>query len=170
MMKPVTLATYLAVASIFYAGLALAQGAQVPFAGLVIGANSTVEIAADSLSIDQTSGKAVFSGNVVAGIENMRLSADVMEVVYVTGTDGGTGAISGLVAKGHVVFSNGDEAAEGDVADLDLENGKIVMTGNVILTQGQNALSGDKLNIDLNTGTAQIEGRVKTIFQTGGSE
>ncbi len=135
-----------------------------------VGSNSTVEIAADSLSIDQETGTAVFSGNVVVGIENMRLSADVVEVVYATGTEGGTGAISGLIAKGHVVFSNGEEAAEGDLADLHLEAGEIVMTGNVILTQGQNALSGQSLHIDLNTGTALIEGRVQTIFQTGGSE
>ena len=170
MIKSVTLATCLAVLSFANIGTALAQGAQVPFAGLEIGANSTVEIAADSLSIDQDTGIAVFSGDVVAGIENMRLSADNVEVVYVTGTEGGTGAISGLVAKGNVVFSNGEEAAEGDFANLDLEAGEIDMTGNVILTQGQNALSGQVLHIDLNTGTAQMEGRVQTIFQTGGSE
>ena len=170
MMKSVTLAAFLAIMSMLNIGAALAQGAQVPFAGLEIGPNSTVEIAADSLSIDQASGTAVFAGNVVVGIENMRLSADRVEVEYETGTEGGTGAITGLVAKGHVIFSNGDEAAEGDFADLDLEAGEIVMTGNVILTQGQNALSGQKLHIDLNTGTALMEGRVQTIFQTGGSE
>ncbi|PCJ73901.1 MAG: lipopolysaccharide transport periplasmic protein LptA [Rhodobacteraceae bacterium] len=169
-MKSILLAGFLAILSLSNIGAALAQGAQVPFAGLKVGANSTVEIAADSLSIDQDSGKAVFSGNVVAGIENMRLSADVVEVVYAAGTEGGTGAISGLIARGNVVFSNGEEAAEGDVADLDLEAGEIVMTGNVILTQGSNALSGQSLRIDLNTGTALIEGRVQTIFQTGGSE
>ncbi|OUS05758.1 hypothetical protein A9Q96_11210 [Rhodobacterales bacterium 52_120_T64] len=170
MMKSVTLAVCLAILSIFSFSAVLAQGAQIPFAGLAIGANSTVEIAADSLSIDQESGKAIFAGNVVAGIENMRLSADTVEVVYVAGTEGGTGAISGLIAKGNVVFSNGEEAGEGDFADLDLESGEIVMTGNVILTQGANALSGQSLRIDLNTGTALIEGRVQTIFQTGESE
>ncbi|GEM_PF-406571 len=170
MMKSILLAGFLAILSLSNIGAALAQGAQVPFAGLKVGANSTVEIAADSLSIDQDSGKAVFSGNVVAGIENMRLSADVVEVVYAAGTEGGTGAISGLIARGNVVFSNGEEAAEGDVADLDLEAGEIVMTGNVILTQGSNALSGQSLRIDLNTGTALIEGRVQTIFQTGEGE
>lgn len=113
---------------------------------------------------------AVFSGNVVVGIENMRLSADWVEVVYATGTGGGAGRISGLIATGNVVFSNGEEAAEADVANLDLDVGVIVMTGNVILTQGQNALSGQSLRIDLNTGTALIEGRVQTIFQTGGDE
>ena len=170
MTKSVKLAVLFVVFSLFQVGVAAAQGAQVPFAGLEIGANSKVEIAADSLSIDQSSGKAVFAGNVVASIENMRLSADKVEVVYQTGTEGGIGAISGLIATGHVVFSNGDEAAEGDVADLDLEGGFIAMTGNVILTQGSNALSGQKLNINLNTGTALIEGRVQTIFQAGGSE
>lgn len=170
MMKSVTLAAFMAIMSILNIGTALAQGAQVPFAGLEIGANSTVEVTADSLSIDQESGKAVFAGNVVVGIENMRLSSDRVEVEYETGTEGGTGAITGLVAKGHVVFTNGEEAAEGDFADLDLEAGEIVMTGNVILTQGQNALSGQTLHIDLNTGTALMEGRVQTIFQTGDSE
>jgi len=170
MMKSVTLAACLAILTLSNIGMALAQGAQVPFAGLSVGANSTVEVSADSLSIDQESGKAIFSGNVIVGIENMRLSADFVEVVYAAGTDGGTGAISGLIAKGNVVFSNGEEAAEGDVANLDLEAGEIVMTGDVILTQGQNALSGQSLRIDLNTGTALIEGRVQTIFQTGGSE
>ena len=170
MMKSVTMATCLAMLTLFNISAAFAQGAQVPFAGLQVGPNSTVEIAADSLSIDQKSGKAIFVGNVIAGIENMRLSADSVEVVYAAGTEGGTGAISGLIAKGHVVFSNGIEAAEGDFADLDLEAGEIVMTGDVILTQGPNALSGQSLRIDLNTGTALIEGRVQTIFQTGDSE
>ncbi len=170
MMKSVTLAVCLAMLSFANIGGALAQGAQVPFAGLAIGPNSTVEISADSLSIDQESGKAIFSGNVVVGIGDMRLSADMVEVVYAAGTEGGTGAISGLIARGNVVFSNGVEAAEGDFAHLDLEAGEIVMTGNVILTQGQNALSGQSLRINLNTGTALIEGRVQTIFQTGGSE
>ena len=170
MIKSVTLAACLAILSFTNIGTAFAQGAQVPFAGLAIGANSTVEIAADSLAIDQESGTAVFSGDVIAGIENMRLNANRVEVVYQAGTDGGTGAVTGLIAKGNVVFTNGVEAAEGDVADLDLESGIIIMTGNVILTQGQNALSGQKLRIDLNTGSAVIEGRVQTIFQTGESE
>jgi lipopolysaccharide export system protein LptA len=170
MIKPVILATCLAIFLAMNIGSAIAQGAQVPFVGLKIGANSTVEISADSLSIDQESGMAVFSGNVVAGIENMRLSADRVEVVYATGTSGGKGAISGLIATGNVVFSNGEEAAQADVANLDLDAGVIVMTGNVILTQGQNALSGQSLRIDLNTGTALIEGRVQTIFQIGGDE
>ena len=41
--------------------------------------------------------------------------------------------------------------------------------GGVILTQGQNALSAERMIVDLNTGKATLEGRVKTILQTGGN-
>ena len=138
-----------------------------PFGGLTVGANSTVEVSADSLSIDQNTGLAVFAGGVIVGIDDMRLAADRVEVVYSANSTGGTGPVSALLATGNVVFTNGEEAAEADKADIDLEAGMVIMTGNVILTQGRNALSGEKLRIDLNAGTALIEGRVQTILQTG---
>lgn len=148
----------------------LAQGAQVPFVALQPGSDTKVEVSADSLGIDQKTGQAVFSGNVVVGIQDMRLSADKLEVVYSGDSNGGTGPVSSLIASGGVVFTNGLEAAEADRAELDVEAGQIVMSGSVLLTQGQNALSGEKLRIDLNAGTALVEGRVQTIFQTGDSQ
>jgi len=39
-----------------------------------------------------------------------------------------------------------------------------------LITQGENALSGQKITINLSDGSAKVEGRVKTIFQTGASE
>lgn len=156
-----------AAAGLFAGSSALAQGATVPFGGLDLGENATVEVTADSLGIDQSSGKAVFSNNVVVGIQNMRLSADKVEVGY--NADGG-GTISSLLATGHVVFTNGIEAAESDEARFDVVTNTILMSGNVILTQGENALSSQRLRIDLQAGTALLEGRVQTIFQTGSSE
>lgn len=149
---------------------ASSQGAQVPFVGLEPGGNKTIEVAADSLGIDQSTGKAVFSGNVVIGIDGMRLSADKVEVVYSDESTGGGGPISSLKASGNVVFSNGTEAAEANEANFDIESGEIIMTGDVILTQGGNALSGQRLRIDLNQGTAFIDGRVQTILQTGSDQ
>lgn len=145
-----------------------AQGAQVPFAGLERGKAQTVEMSADSLAIDQESHTAVFTGNVIAGIAELRLSADRVEVVYALEGGANTGAIRALQATGNVVFSSGEEAAKADSAIYNIEDGNVLMEGNVILTQGPNALSGERLRIDLNAGTALMEGRVQTIFQTGG--
>ena len=166
------LGLFAAVALLFsmLANLAAAQGAQVPFAGLAKGEAQTVEVAADGLEIDQTANSAVFSGNVIIGIGDLRLAADRVEVIYATGDGAAIGAIRALRASGNVVFTSGGEAAESDTAIYEIEDGNVLMEGNVILTQGPNALSGERLRIDLNAGTAVMEGRVQTIFQTTVSE
>ncbi len=150
-----------------FAVAAFAQGAQVPFGSLSTGSAQQVEISADSLSIDQASKSAVFEGNVVAGMGDLRLSADRVEVIY--DDTGGTGAVKALRASGNVVFVSGSDSAQADSAVYELVAGNVLMEGNVILTQGQNALSGQRLRIDINSGTARMEGRVQTIFQTGGN-
>ena len=152
------------------ASAAVAQGAQVPFAGLAKGEAQTVEVAADGLAIDQANNSAVFSGNVVIGIAELRLAADQVEVIYATTEGAAVGAIRALRASGNVVFTSGNEAAESETAVYEIEDGNVLMEGNVVLTQGPNALSGERLRIDLNAGTALMEGRVQTIFQTQGSE
>ena len=146
---------------------ALAQGATLPFGSLSSGEAEQVEIAADTLSIDQATQIAVFTGNVVAGMGGLKLSADRVQVVY--DTEGGAGAVKALLATGNVVFVSGEDSAQADTATYELVDGNVLMEGNVILTQGQNALSGQRLRIDLTAGTAQMEGRVQTIFQTGGN-
>lgn len=150
-------------------GAAFAQGASVAFGGLQHDSSLPVEITADELTVDQATGSAVFAGNVVAGQGEMRLSAARVQVEYATRDGKATGEINQLVATGGVTLVNGAEAAEAQRAVYAVGSGEIVMTGDVVLTQGVNALSGEKLTVDLNTGSGRMEGRVRTIFQTGGN-
>ena len=157
-----------ALALIFFAGTVAAQGTQVPFGGLQHDSSLPVEIAADSLIVDQSNGNAEFKGNVLIGQGEMRLSADEVLVEYKRGADGSAAAeISRLLAKGNVTLVNGPEAAEAEAAEYLLETSKVVMTGSVVLTQGQNALSAERMVVDLTTGNANLEGRVRTILQAG---
>ncbi|WP_300515313.1 lipopolysaccharide transport periplasmic protein LptA [Aliiroseovarius sp.] len=146
---------------------ALAQGAQIAFGGLKHDSSLPIEITAEQLTIDQSDGSAVFTGDVLIGQGEMRLSAAKVRVEYVTG-EGSTGEISRLHATGGVTLVNGAEAAEAVDAVYTVTSAQVVMTGSVILTQGQNALSGDRLTVDLTAGTGQMDGRVKTILQPGG--
>lgn len=153
------------------AGAALAQGAQVPF-GFRQDSSLPVEVSADRLQVNQADGSAVFSGNVVVGQGEMRLTAAVVRVEYVTdppaaGETRGRSRISRLHASGGVTLVSGEEAAEAREAVYSVDEGRVVMTGEVVLTQGPNVLAGDRVTVNLNDGTALVEGRVRTVLQPG---
>lgn len=141
----------------------LAAQTNIDLGGITTNPNAPVEVAADSLSVDQETGTAIFEGNVVIGQGDLRIGASRAQVVY----DGATGNIASFEASGGVTFATATEAAEAQNANYDLINGKLVLTGDVILTQGPSALSADSMTIDVKTGNAQMEGRVRTVFQQG---
>lgn len=132
--------------------------------GISADPQAPVEVSADNLSVDQDSGTAVFSGNVVIGQGNLRLSAGSVRVVYAEAT----GDIAQLIASGGVTFVTDTEAAEASAADYNLTTGMLVLSGEVLLTQGASALSAEKMTINLNTGNAEMSGRVRTVFQQDG--
>ena len=141
---------------------AIAQ-TNIDLGGITTDPNAAVEVAADSLSVDQDTGTAIFDGNVVIGQGDLRIAAGRAEVVY----DGASGNIASFAASGGVTFATATEAAEAQNATYDLTNGQLVLTGEVLLTQGPSALSADRMTIDVETGNAQMEGRVRTVFQQG---
>lgn len=143
--------------------VARAQGADVAFGGLRQDPTLPVEITADSLTVNQTDGSAVFEGNVVAVQGEMRLAAARVVVAY--GEDG-TG-IETLHATGGVTLASVGDAAEASEALYTIATGDMVMTGNVLLTQGSNAISGERLVLDLEAGTGRMDGRVRTVFTPG---
>lgn len=150
-------------ASLLFAAAATAQG--VTLGGIAADPGAPVEVTSDTLSVDQASGTAVFSGNVVIGQGDLRLAAAEVVVIYGEAAN----EIARLDASGGVTFVTPEEAAEADRAIYDIENGTMTLTGDVLLTQGDTALSADRMVIDLAAGTAQLDGRVRTILQ-GGAE
>ncbi|XDA98128.1 LptA/OstA family protein [Sulfitobacter sp. LCG007] len=144
-------------------GPVLAQSANVSFGALKQDTALPVEVTADDLAVDNTTGSAVFSGNVVIVQGEMRLGAQEVLVVYTENRD----AIARLEAKGGVTLVSGPDAAESRTANYDIDSGTIVMVGDVLLTQGKSALSAERMTVHLEDGTAQMSGRVRTILQTG---
>ncbi len=145
---------------------AVAQGTSIAFSGLVQNTTEPVEVTADSLSIDQANGSAVFRGNVLVVQGGIRMSAAEIVVIYAADQ---AGRIKELRASGGVTLVSPSEAAEAGEAIYALDSGTVSMTGNVLLTQGSSALSADSLVIDLTAGTGLMQGRVRTVFQPGGN-
>jgi lipopolysaccharide export system protein LptA len=140
-----------------------AQGAQVAFGAIQQDTSLPVEVTSEELAVNQADGTAIFTGNVVVGQGEMRLTAPRVLVVYREDTRG----IDRMEATGGVTLVSGPDAAEADRADYSIDQGTIVMTGNVLLTQLGSALSSDKMTVQLDLGTAQMSGRVRTVLQTG---
>jgi lipopolysaccharide export system protein LptA len=147
------------------AQVSLAQQANVAFGGLKQDTTLPVEVQADQLSVNNADGTAVFTGNVLVGQGEMRLSAGEVKVKYAA--DGKS--IDQLLASGGVTISNLADAAEAREALYTIDSGVVVMTGDVLLTQGPSAIAGQKLTINLKSGTGVMEGRVSTTFVPGGN-
>ncbi|WP_152612994.1 lipopolysaccharide transport periplasmic protein LptA [Tateyamaria sp. ANG-S1] len=140
-----------------------AQGTQVAFGAIQQDTSAPVEVSADELNVDQETGAAVFTGNVVIGQGEMRLSAPRVLVIYRDNQAG----IERMEATGGVTLVSGPDAAESQRADYSIDTGLIVMTGDVLLTQGQSAIASERMTVNLEDGTARMQGSVKTILQTG---
>ncbi|MCR9124935.1 MAG: lipopolysaccharide transport periplasmic protein LptA [Rhodobacteraceae bacterium] len=140
-----------------------AQGTNISFGAFKSDPAQPVEVTADQLDVNQEDGSATFSGNVLIGQGEMRLSAQQVVVRYRADATG----IERLEASGGVTLVNGTDAAQSETADYAIDSGQIVMRGRVLLAQGPSTLSSDMMTVNLTTGTAQMTGRVKTILETG---
>lgn len=147
--------------------IALATGlfaqTNVDLGGIAVDTTAAIEVTADSLSIDQDTGVAVFEGDVFIGQGELRLTAAKVEVIY--GTD--TSQIARLIASGGVTFVTATEAAEAQSADYNIETGLLSLRGEVLLTQGASAISAEEMTINVADGTATMGGRVRTVLQQG---
>jgi lipopolysaccharide export system protein LptA len=138
---------------------------EVAFGGLKADTTLPVEVKADALAVDQTTGSAVFKGNVLVVQGEMRLTAAEIRVEYAKDGKG----IDKLFATGNVLIVNASDAAEAEAAVYTIASGEVVMTGGVLLTQGQTAISAQRMVIDLKTGTGRLDGQVSTTFTPGGN-
>jgi lipopolysaccharide export system protein LptA len=141
---------------------ALAQ-TTISLTGLQQDTSLPVEVEADSLSVDQASEVAIFTGNVRITQGEMTITASEAQVDYLAGG----GGIERLRLKGRVLFTSPTDAAESDDAVYTIATGEVVMTGDVLLTQGTSTIAGSRLVYNLDAGTGTMEGRVQTVFVPG---
>lgn len=149
---------------------AAAQEAELDFGATDHDAAAPIEVTSERLSVDQSAGVTVFTGDVVIAQGAMRLSADRVEVDYGEGGAPGRDSIRRMTATGGVTAVSGEQEAEAAEAIYDVASGRIEMRGDVLLTQRGSAITGDVLVIDLADGTGSMEGRVRTVLQPDARE
>jgi lipopolysaccharide export system protein LptA len=110
-----------------------------------------IEIVADRLTVEQTEGRAIFIGNVLAEQGEMVLRADELIVYYALGEDNAASqqAIRRIEVEGNVTIASAEETAVGDAGFYDVTGAMIELSGNVVLTRDANVIRGDLLEIDV---------------------
>lgn len=155
----------LCLAALTLAAPAAAQDVQISFGSSLRLENAPLEITADSLEVDQTTGASMFSGNVVATQGDMRISAQSLNLTYEDGAREGSRRIGTLTMQGDVTMVTEAEAIEAQRAIYAMSDQTLEMIGDVVLVQGANLLSGERFVADLRTGTGRMIGRVRTIIR-----
>lgn len=143
---------------------ALAQ-VDIGFGGVSYDDRQPVEVTADGLTLDQTTGEAVFTGNVIVVQGDLRMAAGAVRIVY--GTQGNQD-VREVIATGGVLVTRGADAAEGGSARYDVASALLTVSGNVLVTQGPTAIAGDSMVVNMRTGNGSVDGRVRTVL--GGAD
>jgi lipopolysaccharide export system protein LptA len=147
--------------------LAAPASAQVDigFGGVSYDARTPIEVTADSLSVDQSTGEAIFAGNVIVVQGDLRMSAGNVRVVYAG--EGGAQDVREVIATGGVLVTRGSDAAEGGQARFNVASSLLTLSGNVLVTQGSTAIAGDSMVVNMRTGSGSVDGRVRTVLGGG---
>jgi lipopolysaccharide export system protein LptA len=139
-----------------------------------------LDVTSDRLEVDQGSGNAVFTGNVVAVRGDLTVTS-ARTVIDYSGGKKGSGDVKTVTATGNVkiVRKNSDapdDTATGETAVYNPGTGKLVMTGGtVLLTRGGHTVQGTRLDYDTAAGQAVMQGgggpdgsggRVRAHFQS----
>lgn len=146
-----------------FATMASAQDFKVDFGISSADPDAPIEVQADSLSVDQETGNAKFSGDVVITQGEMRFKAPLVEVTYNDSRDG----ISKLSGSGGVAILSGKDTARAENATYDVDSGLIFMQGGVALAQGANTITAERMTVNTADSTAELHGRVRTVLQPG---
>mgnify|MGYP001041292786 FL=1 len=158
-------------AVVFMGGLANMAPAQVNigFGGVPHAQDQTIEVTADTLQVDETTGDAIFSGNVIVVQGDLRMAAENVHVSYAQENDGPREIVA-VTASGGVLLTQGAAAAEGTEARYDVRENVIRLNGDVMVAQGDLNLAGERLVIDMITGQGTMVGRVRTTLGAAESE
>ena len=143
---------------------AIAQ-VNIGFGGISYDDSQPVEVTADSLTVDQASGEAVFTGNVIVVQGGLRMAAGEVRIIY--GVNGTDNEVREVIASGGVLVTRGSDAAEGARARFEVASSLLTLTGDVLVTQGPTAIAGDRMVVNMRTGDGSVDGRVRTVLGGG---
>ena len=131
-----------------------------------INPNENIELTSQSMTFNDSIGKASFFKDVTLKYGELRLLAQELTFVHPT-KDKDLNHLT-FFASGPITITTENILINGDTADFIGKKQELTIMGNVSLKDDNNTIMGNKLVLDLQNGVASITGSVKTIINPTG--
>ena len=112
--------------------------------------SDTIKISSEKLNVNRDNNISVFTGNVYAEDDKIRLWSDKISIFY----DKNKKGVNEIVAEKNIKIIVNGVTANGDFSSYRVDNDEILLEGNVIVMEGDNKIESDQLILDLINSTS----------------
>ena len=117
---------------------------------LITVSSDTIKISSEKLNVSRDKNISVFTGNVYAEDDKIRLWSDKISIFY----DKNKKGVNEIVAEKNIKIIVNGVTANGDFSSYRVDNEEILLEGNVIVMEGDNKIESDQLILDLINSTS----------------
>ena len=119
---------------------------------LITAYSDTIKISSEKLNIYRESNISVFTGNVYAEDEKIKLWSDKMSIFY----DETKKSVQEIVAENNIKIILNGVTAYGNFSRYIFDNEELLLEGDVVVIDKDNKIQGDQLMLDLINSTSII--------------
>ena len=117
---------------------------------LITAHSDTIRVSSEKLNVDRGNNTSVFSGNVYAEDETIKLWSDKISMFY----DETKKSVYEIVAENNVKIITNGVTAYGDFSKYLVDNEELLLEGNVVVIERDSKIQSDQLILDLANSTS----------------
>ena len=117
---------------------------------LITAYSDTIRISSEKLNVYRDSNISVFSGNVYAEDDNIKLWSEKISIFY----DEASKRVYEIIAENNVKIIVNDVTAYGNFSKYQVDNEELLLEGDVVVIEKDNKIQGDQLILDLINSTS----------------
>ena len=117
---------------------------------LITAHSDTIRVSSEKLNVDRVNNTSVFSGNVYAEDDTIKLWSDKISMFY----DETKKSVYEIVAENNVKIITNGVTAYGDFSKYLVDNEELLLEGNVVVIEKDSKIQSDQLILDLVNSTS----------------
>ena len=117
---------------------------------LIVAHSETIKVSSEKLNVYRDNNISVFSGNVYAEDDKIKLWSDKISMFY----DETEKSVYEIVAENNVKIIVNQVTAYGDFSKYQVNNEELLLEGNVVVIEKDNKIQSDQLILDLANSTS----------------